>query len=130
MRVFRRRLSLGCLALLATAMQVVLAVAHTHAHTHFQTGAGDLATRAITFGACHAGSEQPCIPSCPHDDRAKCTMCLSVSLASAAVLNAPPAVPVLPQRITAPLPFQVRTFVCGGESVHFQARAPPFPLQA
>jgi hypothetical protein len=130
MRVFRRRSSLGCLTLLAAAMQVVLAVAHTHAHTHFQMGAGSLAARAITFGACRAGSEQPCIPSCPHDDRAKCATCLSVSLASAAVLNAPPAVPVLPQRIAAPLPFQVRAFIGGGESVHFQARAPPLPAQA
>lgn len=130
MRVFRRRSTLGVLTLLAAAMQGVLAFAGMHAHPHPHTGAGSLATRAITFGACRAGNERPCIPSCPHDDRAKCAICLSVSLASAAVLHPPPEVSFLPQPIAAPLPFQAAAFACGGESVQFQARAPPLPLRA
>ena len=62
MRFFRRRSSLGFLALLAVAMQAVLAFADTHAHSHTQAVAGKLAMRAITFGACAPRAQHPCAP--------------------------------------------------------------------
>ncbi len=128
MRVFRRRSSLGFLALLVVAMQAVLAFAETHAHAHSPAVAGKLATRAITYGACTPRSQHPCAPSLPHDDGGNCPICWSVNLATAAILHQPPVVPTPPARFAAPEPARALTAVGGAESVHFQARAPPVLL--
>jgi hypothetical protein len=124
MRVFRRRSSLGFLALLAFAMQAVLVFAQTHTHAHMSAVAGKLATRAITYGACIPRAQQPCAPSVPHDD-GNCQICWSVNLATAAILHKPPVVPTPPARFAAPEPVKAVHALAGGESVYFQARAPP-----
>jgi hypothetical protein len=128
MRVFRRRFSLGFLALLAFAMQAVLAFAQTHSHAHSQAVAGQLATRAITYGACAVRAQHPCPPSAPHDDPSNCPICWSVSLATAAIINQPPAVLAPPARLAAPEPARAVHVLGGDDSVHFQARAPPVLL--
>ena len=87
MRVFRRRSSLGFLVLLAFAMQAVLAFAgRTRTHIPKRSRA-QLATRAITYGACAVRAQHPCPPSAPHDDRGNCPICWSVNLATAAILQ-------------------------------------------
>ena len=129
MRVFRRRSSLGFLALLAIAMQAVLAFAQTHSHAHSQAVARQLATRAITYGACIPRAQHPCSPSAPHDDPSNCQICWSVSLATAAIINQPPAVLAPPARFAAPEPARAVHVLGGGDSVHFQARAPPVLLK-
>lgn len=128
MRVFRRRSSLGFLALLAVAMQAVLAFADTHTHAHSTVVAGKLATRAITYGACAARAQHPCAPSAPHNDRGNCPICWSVNLATAGILHQLPAVPTPPARFAAPEPVRALPVLGGDESVHFQARAPPVLL--
>ncbi len=128
MRFFRRRSSLGFLALLAFAMQAVLAFAQTHSHAHAQAVAGKLATRAITFGACASRVQHPCAPAAPHDDRGNCPICWSVNLATAAILHQPPLVPTPPERFAAPEPVLAVHVVGAPETVHFQARAPPLLL--
>jgi hypothetical protein len=125
MRVFRRRSSLGFLALLAVAMQAVLAFANTHTHAHSAVVAGKLATRAITYGACAVRAERPCPPSVPHDDQGNCPICWSVNLASAAILQQPPVIPMPPERFAAPELVHAPSAVAVAERVHFQARAPP-----
>jgi hypothetical protein len=125
MRVFRRRSVLGFLALLAVAMQMVLAFANTHTHAHTAVVASKLATRAITDGACAVRAEHPCPPSVPHDDQGNCPVCFSVNLATAAILQQPPAMPVPPERFAALEPVRAPSAVAGAERVHFQARAPP-----
>jgi hypothetical protein len=124
MRVLRRRFSLGLLALLAVAMQMVLAFADTHAHAHSPI-AGKLATRAITYGACAVRAQHPCPPTTPHDDRGNCPICWSVNLASTAILQQPPALPVPPARFVVPPPAPALPVLAGDKSVNFQARAPP-----
>ena len=128
MRVFRRRSSLGFLVLLAFAMQAVLAFAGTHTHTHSPIVTGKLATRAITFGACAVRAQHPCPPSAPHDDPGNCPICWSVSLATAAILQQPPAVLTPPSRFATPEPVRIVYVLVGDGSVHFQARAPPVRL--
>jgi hypothetical protein len=123
MRVLRHRHTLGLIALLALAMQAVLALAHTH--THRVTAGSELATRAITYGMCRVGAERQCPPPAPHDDHAKCPLCWSMSLASAAVPTAPPAIALIHPRVEAPLPVRIAARVQGVSSVQFQARAPP-----
>ena len=130
MRFFRRRSSLGFLALLAVAMQAVLACAETHAHVHSQAVVGKLATRAVTYGACAPRALHPCAPSTPHDDRGNCPVCGAVNLATAAILDQPPAVLTPPARVPAPAPIRVIQAVGGDDSVHFQARAPPALLMS
>lgn len=125
MRFFRRRSSLGFLALLAFAMQAVLAFAQTHSHAHASAVAGKLATRAITYGACTPRAQHPCAPSVPHDDGGNCPICWSVNLATAAILHQAPVVPTPPARFAAPEPVNAVHALAGGESVLFQARAPP-----
>lgn len=127
MQVFRRRSALTCFALLALLVQAVLAFAQTHAHAHMRphaTAAG-LETRAITFGACSASVERPCPPPARHDDGGHCPACLSISLASSAVLHQPPAVSPLHPRVDAPLPVRAAAPLCSDAPIHFQARAPP-----
>jgi uncharacterized paraquat-inducible protein A len=130
MRFFRRRSSLGFLALLAVAMQAVLAFAETHAHVHSQAVVDKLATRAVTYGACAPRALHPCAPSTPHDDRGNCPVCGAVNLATAAILDQPPAVLTPPARFPAPAPVRVIHAVGGDDSVHFQARAPPALLMS
>jgi uncharacterized paraquat-inducible protein A len=128
MRFFRRRSSLGFLALLAVAMQAVLAFAETHVHS--QAVVDKLATRAVTYGACAPRALHPCAPSTPHDDRGNCPVCGAVNLATAAILDQPPAVLTPPARFPAPAPVRVIHAVGGDDSVHFQARAPPALLMS
>ncbi len=125
MRVLRRRNSLGLVGLLALAMQAALVLAHTHVHTYVAAASEGLAQRAVTYGMCRAGAEQPCSPQAPHDDHGKCPICVSLSLASAAVLDAPPVTPLPTLKFATLAPVHVIASVRGVSSVHFQARAPP-----
>ena len=124
MRVLRHRHLLGCLALLVFAMQGLLALAQTHTHSA-AAGKSQLAARAITYGMCKPGSKTPCVPAAPHNDHGKCDLCLSVAVASGALLQAPPA--ILPRHPTraAPKPARVARLVDARPPRYFQARAPP-----
>ncbi len=129
MRVFRHRHTLGFTALLALAMQVALVFANTHVHTaSLQRGDG-IAARAITFGLCRADAGRPCPPPARHDDT-KCSICWQIGLAGAAVLSLPPPLPMRQPQIEAPPPPRTVALAQGGESVHFQARAPPLRVYA
>jgi hypothetical protein len=123
MRVLRQRHTLGLVTLLALAMQVVLALANTH--THKVSAAGQLATRAITYGMCRVDAERPCPPPAPHDDHSKCPLCWAMGLASAAVLSAPPAIPLIHSRLALPPPVRTAAATLRISTVQFQARAPP-----
>jgi hypothetical protein len=125
MRVLRHRHTLGLMVLLALAMQAILAVAQTHTHSYTAAGAEKISNRAITYGICRAGTERPCPPTAPHDDHANCPLCWSMSLASTAVLQAPPAIALVRPRVEAPPPVRITACVHVVSSVHFQARAPP-----
>jgi hypothetical protein len=126
MRFLRGRSALAGLALLAFAMQAVLALALTHAHTHRHAGiAGGLETRAITYGACRANAQRPCPLPVPHDDDGKCPICWSMTQAGSAVLHHPPVISFQHLQIEAPPPARVVAVANGKETVHFQARAPP-----
>jgi hypothetical protein len=123
MRVLRRRHTLGCAALVALAMQVALAFAHTHVHATPPAREG-LAARAITFGLCRQSDERPCPPSVPHDDH-QCPICVAVSHAGAAVLSAAPGILVRHTDGGPPSPRRLAAHVDGIARLHFQARAPP-----
>lgn len=125
MRVFRRRQSLGFVALLALALQAALAFGHTHAHSYAVSDAEGLAQRAVTYGMCRAVAERPCPPQVPHDDHAKCPICWSMSQASSTVLAVPPAMPLRHPKVVMLAPAPTAAPVRGVLSVHFQARAPP-----
>jgi len=125
MRVFRRRYPFGFLALLALVVQAVVAFAHTHTHTSVLARADDLAARAITYGMCRASADQPCPPQAPHHDESNCPICWSLSMASAAVLQAPPAIPLRYTQVGRPAPAHTVARLIGSTTVHFQARAPP-----
>ncbi len=125
MRVLRRRNSLGLVGLLALAMQAALVLAQTHVHTYIATASEGLAQRAVTYGMCRVQAERPCSPQAPHDDHGKCPICVSLSLASAAVLDAPPVIPLPALKFAMLAPVRAAESVRGVSSVHFQARAPP-----
>jgi hypothetical protein len=126
MRVFRRRHTLGCVALVALAMQVALAFAHTHVHTK-PSARESLAARAITFGLCRQSDERPCPrpPSAPHEDHAQCSICVAVSHAGAAVLDAAPGILLRHPAGDTPVSHRTAAQVDGTATVQFQARAPP-----
>lgn len=130
MRVFRRRQTLGFLALLAVAMQGLLAFAHTHVHSPAALRSASLATRAITYGMCRADAERPCPPPARKDDHAGCSLCLAMSLGAAAVLQSPPTLPFAHQPMDLRAPVLATARTQGGESFHFQARAPPRVIEA
>jgi hypothetical protein len=125
MRILRHRHTLGIVALLALAMQAVLALAQTHTHTYARAGADDLAKRAITYGLCRADVQRPCPMPARHDNHSKCPLCSAIGLASAAVLSAPPAIPMVNPRLQLPPPLRIAEATHSISSVHFQARAPP-----
>jgi len=127
MRVFRRRHSLGLVALLALALQAALAFGHTHTHSYAVSVAEGLAQRAVTYGMCRAEVEGPCAPLAPHDDHAKCPICWSISLVSAAVLDAPPAIPLRQPEVVMLALARAAVPVRGVSSVHFQAARHPAP---
>lgn len=127
MQVFRRRHMLRGVALLALVMPALLAFAHTHTHNHSFSfaGANDLPKRAITYGMCPESAEHACPTPAPHDDHGTCTLCLLISLASAAVDNAPPTVALIRLPIETPPPIRTAEAAPRISTVHFQARAPP-----
>ena len=129
MRFFRRRSSLGFLALLAVAMQAVLAFAETHAHSHAQ------AVRASSRCGPSLSAPAPRAPSTLallqlHTTTRQLSGLRAVNLATAAILNQPPVVLTPPARFPAPAPVRVVHAVGGDDSVHFQARAPPALLMS
>jgi hypothetical protein len=129
MRVLRRRHTLGLFTLFALAMQLVLALAETHTHNTALAHGKDLAARAVTYGLCRPTAERPCPAPTQHDD-SKCSICVSIAAAGTAVLQAPPP-PLVPHGKVVPLPpTRIAAFPHGGETVHFQARAPPLFIEA
>jgi hypothetical protein len=133
MRAFRRRRMVGIFALLALALQVLVAFAQTHTHAYsLQSGQSGsrLATRAITFGAPCRRAVRPCPAPAPHDDHDECTICRTLSLAGSALLSVPPALPVPPWHNAGVLPFPAIVLPDGDEAVDFQARAPPLSVNA
>jgi hypothetical protein len=123
MRALRRRPALVCLALLALAMQAMLAFAQTHAHTHARRTA-DLESRALTFGACAATSELPC-PVPVRDDDSQCEACSLIALAGSAVLEPPASLPLLAQPYAPLQPARTVGVLGRDAAAPFQARGPP-----
>jgi hypothetical protein len=74
---------------------------------------------------CRADAGRACPAPAPHDDHGKCPLCWSMSLASTAVLQTPPAVPLRLQRFAPPPPMRASMPPRAPATVHFQARAPP-----
>ncbi len=129
MRVFRHRHTLGLFTLFALAMQVVLALAETHAHNPIPAHVGTLAARALTFGMCQTSAARPCPAPSRHDD-SNCPLCWSIAAAGTAVFQAPPP-PIVPRQQFVPAPpTRIAALRTGGETVHFQARAPPLFIAA
>jgi hypothetical protein len=129
MRVFRRRHTLGLFTLFALAMQVVLALAETHAHNPIPAHVGTPAARALTYGMCQTSDARPCPAPTQHDD-SKCSICVSIATAGTAVFQAPPPPLVRHEQIVPPPPARIAALPHGGETVHFQARAPPLLIAA
>jgi hypothetical protein len=130
MRILRHRHTLALIALLAFAMQGVIAFAHTHVHTSAPgplaaaSVKGGLAMRAITYGLCRPDAARPCPSPVQHDDR-NCPICWSVNLAGTAVLAVPPVVllPTAPKSV--PAPQRIAALLLDAARTNFQARAPP-----
>ena len=131
MRSLRRRPALLCLALLALAMQATLAFAQMHAHTHARlrpgtvTSTAGLESRAVTFGACAATSEQPCPAPVRHDDGSHCQACWLIALAGSAVLQPPASLPLLAQPYAPLQPIRTVVVLRRDAAAPFQARGPP-----
>ena len=141
MRIFRHRHMQVFVALLAFAMQAVLAFADTHTHgtprsfamlhaaaqhAAAQHADGSLTTRAVTYGLCRVGPGKAC-PAPAQDDDRNCPLCASLALAGTAVLGVPPPLPVRDVVIAPPAPALAAALALDGATVHFQARAPPRP---
>jgi hypothetical protein len=139
MRIFRHRQMQVFVALLAVAMQAALAFADTHTHGTPRSFAslhvaarhatalhadGSLAARAVTYGICRAGSDRQC-PSPAQDNDRNCPLCASLALAGAAVIAVPPPLPVRDVIVAPPAPALLAALALDGETVQFQARAPP-----
>jgi hypothetical protein len=129
MRVFRHRHTLGLFTLFALAMQVVLSLAETHTHNMALAHAEGLATRAFTYGLCRPSAERPCPAPTRHDD-SKCSICVSIAAAGTAVFQAPPPPLVRHEQVVPSPPARIDALPHGGETVHFQARAPPLLIAA
>jgi len=125
MRFFRRRSSPGFLALLAFAMQFGLVSAQRH--SHWDAGGQRLWAKSVAASFCRTTERRSCPAPAhtPSDDRSDCPICRAVSMATAAVLQAPLALPPTPARIAIPRPQRAIASLHGAETVHFQARAPP-----
>ena len=129
MRIFRHRHTQIVVTLLAFAMQAVLAFADTHTHGAPRSvvtlhADGSFATRALTYGLCRVGPGKACPAPVQHDDR-NCPLCASLALAGTGVVGVPPPLPVRDDIIAPPAPALVTALALDGETVHFQARAPP-----
>jgi hypothetical protein len=132
MRTLRHRPTLTLMALLAFALQAVVAFSHTHSHVPGSFAAAQVksqvrtvAARAMTYGHCRTAA--PCTAPAHdqnHDER-NCPVCWSASLASAALLGAPPALELPDAARGAPAPQPVAPQCCEARSALFQARAPP-----
>jgi hypothetical protein len=122
--------------LLAFAMQLALVAAQTHTHSDraghvfgFGRSAGQSASqvawaKSLAGDFCRKAQQRSCdAPVVPRSDH--CPICLSVTLASAGVLQAPPVMPPTPARAILPLPDRDFASLSGTDTVHFQARAPP-----
>jgi hypothetical protein len=127
MRALRRRPALLCLALLALAMQAMLAFAQTHAHTHahVRTRAAGLESRAITFGACIAASERVCPAPVRHNDDDHCHACSLIALAGSAVFGPPASLLLLAQPYAPLQPIRTVLALRRDAAAPFQARGPP-----
>jgi hypothetical protein len=130
MRALRRRPVLLCLALLALAMQAMLAFAQTHAHTHArarpgtESGTLDLESRAVTFGACAVTSELPC-PAPVRDDDSQCEACSLIALAGSAVLGRPAFLLLHAQPFASLQPVRTVLVLQRDTASSFHARGPP-----
>lgn len=80
MRFFRRQSEFAVLALVALAAQTLLSFGHTHARH-----AIDPASARSCQTLLPPSADRPCPP--PHDDEQACSICWSISVASAAVLG-------------------------------------------
>ena len=123
MRFLRRRSEFVVLAMLALAAQILLSFGHSHAGH-----AGD----RIAASQCRAflppAAEQPCVPH--HDDDNGCAICWMMGVAGAAVLGAPPAIPV-PMLVGGSLSLARQDLSLPSDAAAaFQARGPPLSLPA
>lgn len=120
MRRFRKRRSLGSLALFALVLQFALSFGHYHNHPgeHHDT------TASKSF-FCEQWSSAKCGAPDDDDDENHCSICMTMALARSLVLSEPlairiPQIPTngfKPQRHTDSLPYAV--------IAQFRARDPP-----
>lgn len=123
MRFFRHRSKLGWLPLLALAVQGALAFAHSHEHVTPRPQ--QLEARAMTFGACPPGIDEPCAPAHRHNDQVDCAICWATHLAGSGLLATAPTLERVVEPSTTQLALLRDADLRGNASVQFQARAPP-----
>lgn len=122
MRHLRRRNDLGCLALLALAMQLVLSFGHTHAP---RAPDANLALACRTFF--NPPADQGCPPLKKHDD---CALCWTVAAAGTLVLPDPPALVVPNSSSESRLLEGSRALALEIAAAAFDARGPPLSVAA
>jgi len=118
MHFFRHRPRLGCLALLALAMQLVGSFGHFHAP---RAGHEAAALTCRTFF--RPAPEQPCTPSLP-DDKC-CVICWTIMLAGSLVVHEAPALALPALAAGSVLPDCARRLAARVPTAAFQARGPP-----
>lgn len=123
MRHLRRSSSLGYLALVALAAQLVVSFGHIHAP---RTPDANLALACRTFFAPAAGENCPPLKS-PRDD---CAVCWTVALAGALVLPDPPALVLPAPEIESRLAHHRSAHVAVLRTAAFDARGPPLSAAA
>jgi hypothetical protein len=126
MRFFRRRPSLGLVALLALATQGYLSFGHTHVHAHRASDA--VATPVVASGDCSPAARPSCPQPASNDDDAACAICWTMGLVASLVLPESPRVSFQPPPNLAPGPVRVALRPADNKTVQFHARAPPLAL--
>jgi len=117
MRLFRRNRRLSWLVLGALGAQLLISFGHHHSHTGAHAVAAHVAS-------CKPNEQTQC-PSDHDEDEHHCAICWALSLAGRVVLPQPASID---WPITLPKAFEHSPSVislCGGETIKFQARAPP-----
>ena len=118
MHFFRHRPRLGCLALLALAMQLAGSFAHFHATRAGQESAA-LACRTFFPPA----PAQPCPPS--HRDDKCCAICWTMALAGSVAVPEGPVLALPELAAGSVLPDCARRLAARVPTAAFQARGPP-----
>ena len=108
------------LALIALALQIVLAFGHVHFH-----GSAQNPHIAITQSAALAQTKSHAPARIPNDEDGYCAICASIFLASTAFAPAPPQLPLPAKFERVEHLFNVAAAVARRQHLAFRSRAPP-----